>query len=114
VQGSLEVWLERRAGLAAGRFILLRTTRAASSDQVGHSLTLSQPSSTNTPHSYILPLYTSYFLLLTVTISLYTMSTNIGPSYLSMVWLQGYNEIKRAKKLIKDTTEIQLSDIRYI
>ena len=61
-------------------------------------------------YTTLLPLYTSYFLLLTVTISLYTMSTNIGPSYLSMVWLQGYNEIKWAKKLLK-ATEIQISDI---
>ena len=70
VQESLEVAPWRRAGLVAGRFILLRTTRAASSDQVGHSLTLSQPCSTY--YIYIIhhTLTSSYFLLLTVTIYL--------------------------------------------
>ena len=65
VQESLEVWLLRRAGLGAGRFTLLRTTRAASSDQVGHSLTLTQPSSMTIHNT----LTSGYFLLLTGDIS---------------------------------------------
>ena len=61
VQERPEVLLWRRAGLVgAGRVILLRTTRLAFSDQVGHSLTLTQPASL-TPHS----LTSLVFLLLT-------------------------------------------------
>ena len=101
VQESLEGSLWRRLGLlGAGRFILPRTTRPASSDQVGHSLPLTQPASL-TPHS----LTSLYFLLPTVTIShiliLFLQSFD-PPTYWSGFHLPGFNEIKRAnKKLIR-------------
>ena len=100
VQERPEVVLWRRAGLVgAGRFILLRTTRLACSDQVGHSLTLTQPASL-TPHS----LTSLVFLLLTsysYNVYLQTISGKKNQTDLLLVWLSGFNEIKRAKKLIR-------------